>query len=146
MDPESDFEIECIYEDVLRKIGRNLLLFQQAELLIRSLTTLESRRPPREDADDRRDALLLIIEERSHLVHHSLSELMPATLESFRNLARALEQQRERVLPAIKRLLDDGINVSNRSDDPLEFFRTPDPMSRHVPFGPGSMYYRRSCA
>jgi hypothetical protein len=173
----STTELENAYNEVLQKIGRNLLLFQQAELLIKRLRSIgsisgrpgeasesiekrasscekmtlgqlvnlfvdnhcmgESSAPEASSAVDsvggadearfsvhftlggtegysaaRRQALADMVAERNELVHHLLLKLDRDSLESCLQAGTHLDEQRQKILPEIRRLQEDLKNVT----------------------------------
>jgi hypothetical protein len=172
----STTELENAYNQVLQKIGRNLLLFQQAELLIKRLRSIgtysarpgeayesiekrastcekmtlgqvvnlfvdnhcigESSAPVDCTAGDsgpdsgearfsihftlggtegypeaRKQALAEMVAERNELVHHLLLKLDRDSLESCLQVCTYLDEQRQKILPEIRRLQEDLKNV-----------------------------------
>jgi hypothetical protein len=183
-------ELENAYNGVLQKIGRNLLLFQQAELLIKRLRSIgsfsarpgeasasiekrastcekmtlgqvvnlfvdnhcmgESSAPEASSAVDsgrgadearfsihftlggtegypeaRRQALADLVAERNELVHHLLLKLDRGSLESCLQAGTHLDEQRQKILPEIRRLQEDLKNVTEDLETIFNHLKSP---------------------
>lgn len=143
-----DFEKDNAYDEVLTRIGRNLLLFQKAEQLMKCLLTLGHADPAEgfeqpgalwqkatlqqltnqltdrtnTDGDhQRRVSIDLLAREQHRFMDDLLPSLMPGTLARFRSLAAELDDQRERILPEIMRLREDTMVLQGQLLELLTF-------------------------
>jgi len=186
---ETNSELQQAYDEVLRKIGRNLLMFQHAEQLLKGLMalgsiTVSSDKPPAQfeelavafrkmtmgqlanlfvekhcvekedpfpplpedsvvcqvavhytlgtggsDFDARKDAFAAMVAERNELVHHLFQKVDRNSLESCRQIAIDLDQQREKVLPEIRRLQEDCKNTHREIFEMLAFIASDEGMA-----------------
>lgn len=160
---ESEMELENAKNEVLRKIGRNLLVFQQLEMMLKyliankkvagyaseinanqekQLATVKKQtmgtlvgkfledantkceefpEAPQElkkpffsfgfqfgidenEYERKKQALAAIVEERNELIHSFLPRLDPNSIESWQETGSHLDQQREKILPEIKKI------------------------------------------
>ncbi|MES2920787.1 MAG: hypothetical protein V4819_04545 [Verrucomicrobiota bacterium] len=158
---DCDFEKDNAYEEVLKRIGRNLLLFQKAEQLMKCLLTMGNadpsegfeqhgaiwQKPALEQLKDqlahplhpgaaqRGESIDLLVREQNHFVHDLLPALMPDTLANFRSLSAELDGQRERILPEIQRLLEDTTSLQSHLLELLTFPQSSEEMKQLAPSG-----------